>query len=115
MKDKKNKNFMNNNFNNQIWIILGVTIFIYLSFSFFASKPITIDYNRFQKMIKSYDVSKIVVIKNQEIVEITLNEDALLNSNYKDRVTQRRLMRPSYLPDFIKNIKFGNFYPFSDR
>ena len=52
MKDKKNKNFMNNNFNNQIWIILGVTIFIYLSFSFFASKPITIDYNRFQKMIK---------------------------------------------------------------
>ena len=84
MKNKKNKNFMNNNFNNQIWIILGVTIFIYLSFSFFASKPITIDYNRFQKMIKSYDVAKIVVIKNQEIVEITLNEDALLNSNYKD-------------------------------
>ena len=38
-----------------------------------------------------------------------------LNSNYKDRFTQRRLMRPSYLPDFIKKISFGNFYPFSDR
>ena len=48
MKKKNTNNFMNNNFNNQIWMILGVTIFIYLSFSFFASKPITIDYNRFQ-------------------------------------------------------------------
>ena len=38
-----------------------------------------------------------------------------LNSNYKDRFTQRRLMRASYLPDFIKKINFGNFYPFSDR
>ena len=93
MKDKKNKNFMNNNFNNQIWIILGVTIFIYLSFSFFTSKPITIDYNRFQKMIKSYDVSKIVVIKNQEIVEITLNEDALLNSNYKDELESSSFLK----------------------
>ena len=100
MKEKKNKNFMNNNFNNQIWIILGVTIFIYLSFSFFASKPITIDYNRFQKMIKSYDVSKIVVIKNQEIVEITLNEDALLNSNYKDELESSNLVNNIYGPHY---------------
>jgi len=91
---------MNNNFNNQIWIILGVTIFIYLSFSFFASKPITIDYNRFQKMIKSYDVSKIVVIKNQEIVEITLNEDALLNSNYKDELESSNLVNNIYGPHY---------------
>ena len=100
MKNKKNKNFMNNNFNNQIWIILGVTIFIYLSFSFFASKPLTIDYNRFQKMIKSYDVSKIVVIKNQEIVEITLNEDALLNSNYKDELESSNLVNNIYGPHY---------------
>ena len=104
MKDKKNKNFMNNNFNNQIWIILGVTIFIYLSFSFFASKPITIDYNRFQKMIKSYDVSKIVVIKNQEIVEITLNEDALLNSNYKDELESSNLVNNIYGPHYILEV-----------
>ena len=91
---------MNNNFNNQIWIILGVTIFIYLSFSFFASKPLTIDYNRFQKMIKSYDVSKIVVIKNQEIVEITLNEDALLNSNYKDELESSNLVNNIYGPHY---------------
>ena len=100
MKKKNSNNFMNNNFNNQIWIILGVSIFIYLSFSFFASKPITIDYNRFQKMIKSYDVSKIVVIKNQEIIEITLNEDALLNTNYKDELESSNLLNNIYGPHY---------------
>ena len=83
MKNKKNKNFMNNNFYNQIWIILGVTIFIYLSFSFFASKPITIDYNRFQKMIKSYDVAKIVVIKNQEVIQVAASQIQQENINQK--------------------------------
>ena len=113
MKDKKNKNFMNNNFNNQIWIILGVTIFIYLSFSFFASKPITIDYNRFQKMIKSYDVSKIVVIKNQEIVEITLNEDALLNSNYKDELESSNLVNNIYGPHY--RLEVSSIESFENR
>ena len=113
MKDKKNKNFMNNNFNNQIRIILGVTIFIYLSFSFFASKPITIDYNRFQKMIKSYDVSKIVVIKNQEIVEITLNEDALLNSNYKDELESSNLVNNIYGPHY--RLEVSSIESFENR
>ena len=113
MKNKKNKNFMNNNFNNQIWIILGVTIFIYLSFSFFASKPITIDYNRFQKMIKSYDVAKIVVIKNQEIVEITLNEDALLNSNYKDELESSNLVNNTYGPHY--NLEVSSIESFENR
>tara|TARA_B100000886_G_scaffold298571_1_gene226781 strand:- start:6297 stop:8312 length:2016 start_codon:yes stop_codon:yes gene_type:complete len=113
MKNKKNKNFMNNNFNNQIWIILGVTIFIYLSFSFFASKPITIDYNRFQKMIKSYDVAKIVVIKNQEIVEITLTEDALLNTNYKDELESSNLINNIYGPHY--NLEVSSIESFENR
>ena len=104
---------MNNNFNNQIWIILGVTIFIYFSFSFFASKPITIDYNRFQKMIKSYDVAKIVVIKNQEIIEITLNEDALLNSNYKDELESSNLLNNTYGPHY--NLEVSSIESFENR
>ena len=113
MKKKNTNNFMNNNFNNQIWIILGVTIFIYLSFSFFASKPITIDYNRFQKMIKSYDVAKIVVIKNQEIIEITLNEDALLNSNYKDELESSNLLNNIYGPHY--NLEVSSIESFENR
>jgi cell division protease FtsH len=113
MKKKNTNNFMNNNFNNQIWMILGVTIFIYLSFSFFASKPITIDYNRFQKMIRSYDVAKIVVIKNQEIIEITLNEDALLNSNYKDELESSNLLNNIYGPHY--NLEVSSIESFENR
>ena len=102
-KENKNK-LINKNFNNQIWIVFAITFFIYLSFSFFSSKPIVIDYNRFQKMIKSHDVSKIVVIKNQEIIEITLNEEALLNSNYKDELESSNLLNNTYGPQYTHEV-----------
>ena len=97
---KNNNKLINNKFNNQIWIVFANTIFIYISFSFFSSKPINIDYNRFQKMIKSHDISKIVVIKNQEIVEITLKEESLLNSNYKDELESSNLTNNVYGPHY---------------
>ena len=101
MKKKSNKKIINNNnFNNQIWIVFLVSIFIYLSFGFFSTKPITIDYNRFQKMIKSHDISKIVVIKNQEIVEISLKEEALLNTTYKDELESSSLVNNTFGPHY---------------
>ena len=101
MKKKSNKKLINNNnFNNQIWIVFLVSIFIYLSFGFFSTKPITIDYNRFQKMIKSHDVAKIVVIKNQEIVEISLKEEALLNTTYKDELESSSLINNTFGPHY---------------
>ena len=100
MKKQKNNKLLNNNFNNQIWIVFAITIFIYISFSFFSTKPVNIDYIRFQKMIKSHDISKIVVIKNQEIVEITLKEESLLNSNYKDELASSNLTGNIYGPHY---------------
>ncbi len=101
MKNNSNKKLINNNnFNNQIWIVFLISIFIYLSFGFFSSKPITIDYNRFQKMVKSHDISKIIVIKNQEIIEITLKEEALLNSSYKDELESSNLVSNVYGPHY---------------
>ena len=101
MKKKSNKKIINNNnFNNQIWIVFLVSIFIYLSFGFFSNKPITIDYNRFQKMIKSHDIAKIVVIKNQEIVEISLKEEALLNTTYKDELESSSLVNNTFGPHY---------------
>ena len=101
MKKKSNKKIINNNnFNNQIWIVFLVSIFIYLSFGFFSTKPITIDYNRFQKMIKSHDVAKIVVIKNQEIIEISLKEEALLNTTYKDELESSSLVNNTFGPHY---------------
>ena len=100
MKKKSDKNLMSNNFNNQIWIVFLVSIFIYLSFGFFSTKPINIDYNRFQKMIKSHDIAKIVVIKNQEIIEISLKEEALLNTTYKDELESSNLLSNTYGPHY---------------
>jgi cell division protease FtsH len=100
MKKNSNNKLINNNFNNQIWVVFLISIFIYISFSFFSTKPITIDYNRFQKMIRSHDISKIVVIKNQEIVEISLKEEALLNSAYKDELESSSLLSNTYGPHY---------------
>ena len=100
MKKKSNNKLINNNFNNQVWVVFLISIFIYISFSFFSTKPITIDYNRFQKMIRSHDISKIIVIKNQEIIEISLKEEALLNSAYKDELESSSLLNNTYGPHY---------------
>ena len=88
MEKEKNKNILNKKpiFNNQIWLIIGILSVIYISIGFFMDKPIPIDYNRFKSMIVSHDIKKIVVIKNQEYIEVTLKEDALQNIDYKDEL-----------------------------
>jgi len=88
MKKEKGKNILNNKpiLNNQIWIIIGVLSIVYIAIGLLISKPITIDYNRFKNMVLSHDVKKVVVIKNQEYVEVTLKEDALQNIDYKDEL-----------------------------
>jgi len=105
MKDNK-KNLLEKKpqFNTQLWIILLLSSFIYLAYGLFSNNPINIDYNRFTKMITSHDVSKIVVIKNQEIVEITLNEDALQNSTYKDELESSRLIQNTNGPHYQLEI-----------
>jgi cell division protease FtsH len=64
-------------------------------------------------MIRSYDVAKIVVIKNQEIIEITLNEDALLNSNYKDELESSNLLNNIYGPHY--NLEVSSIESFENR
>ena len=88
MKKENNKNILNNKplFNNQIWIIIGILSIIYLAIGLLMDKPIPIDYNRFKSMILSHDIKKIVVIKNQEYVEVSLKEEALQNIDYKDEL-----------------------------
>ena len=101
MKDNK-KNILKKKpqFNTQLWIILLISSFIYLAYGLFNNNPISIDYNRFNKMITSHDVSKIIVVKNQEIIEITLNEDALQNSTYKDELESSRLIQNTSGPHY---------------
>lgn len=70
--------------NYQIWVILILiaTIFgfTYLSKS---NSAVTISKNEFEQMLRSNDVKEVVLIKNKDLVEITLKEEALQNTKYK--------------------------------
>ena len=70
--------------NYQIWIILIVIATIF-GFTYFSksSSTVTISKNKFEQMLLSNDVKKVVLIKNKDLVEVTLKEEALQNTKYK--------------------------------
>jgi cell division protease FtsH len=70
--------------NYQIYVIMGLLALVFLvTILNNSNSAITISYNRFEQMVKSNDVKEVILIKNQQIVEITLRENALQNSKYK--------------------------------
>lgn len=85
-KPRQKKNLMNtpNRGNYQLWVILIVIATIF-GFTYFSksSSAIEINKNRFREMVLSNDVKKVVLIKNKDLVEITLKEEALQNTKYK--------------------------------
>ena len=69
--------------NYQLWIILTLIILIVSVFYFNKSNAvIEISENRFEKMALSHDVEKVVFIRNQNYVEVTLKKEALQNAKY---------------------------------
>ena len=85
-------------------IFIGSSIFLYLLFNSFVYEPITIDYNKFENMLSKNYISKIVVIRNQETVEITLNNNALINSIYRDELESYNLLNNTYGPHYKFNV-----------
>ncbi|MBU2915320.1 MULTISPECIES: ATP-dependent zinc metalloprotease FtsH [Reichenbachiella] len=82
----KNKNTATqpNKPNYQIWVIIGLMTFIF-GISYFSNNNSAkeISFKRFESMVLSNDIKKVTLIGNQNIVEVTLNEEALDNSKYK--------------------------------
>lgn len=76
--------------NMQMWIILGL-IGIIFGVTFFkgAGEPIEIDDRTFEDMVLSHDVKKVTLIKNLELVEVTLTEEALKNTKYKAELEKK--------------------------
>ena len=54
-----------------------------------ASSTITITPRKFQEMMLSNDVAEVVLIKNQDLVEVTLKEESLNNEIYKRELEDR--------------------------
>ncbi|MEL7003476.1 MAG: ATP-dependent zinc metalloprotease FtsH [Bacteroidota bacterium] len=73
--------------NYQVWIIL-VLIALIFGITYFNgnSSLVLVTKNRFESMLLSNDVSKVVAIRNQNFVEITLKQDALQNAKYKSEL-----------------------------
>ena len=76
--------------NYQIWIIvtllalvLGVTYFNKSN----STSPLTMQ--RFEQMLADGDVSKVVLIRNQNAVEVTLNQQALQKPEFRTELEER--------------------------
>jgi cell division protease FtsH len=69
--------------NYQIWVII-ILISVVFGISMFSgsSNAIKISEKRFERMYLSNDVKKVLLLKNQGVVEVFLKEEALQNSKY---------------------------------
>jgi cell division protease FtsH len=69
--------------NYQVWIII-VLISVVFGISLFSggSNAIKISEKRFERMYISNDIKKVLLLKNQGVVEVYLKDEALQNSKY---------------------------------
>jgi cell division protease FtsH len=75
--------------NYQIWVILA-TIAVILGVMYInnSSDLKEITQRDFEQMVQSGDVKKVALIKNQELVEITLKSEALQNAKYRQDISE---------------------------
>ena len=86
MAEKPKKNITNpaGKPNYQLWIILALMTFIFGISTFFNNTPtVEISYKKFEDMVRSNDVSRVTLIRNRDIVRVSLKADALQNAKYK--------------------------------
>jgi AFG3 family protein len=73
--------------NYQIWIILGlVAVILGVSYLNRSGELTEIQSSRFEDMVQARDIKKLVMVKNEEMVEITLKPEALQNAKYKQEL-----------------------------
>ena len=77
--------------NYQVWVIVTLLALI-LGITYFSksgtSIPITMQ--KFERMLREGDVAKVVLIRNLGVVEITLTEEALQESEYRNELGENR-------------------------
>jgi len=100
--------------NYQLWVIL-VTVGVILGVMYFnsSSNLKEVKQSDLENMIKSGDVRKIALIKDQEIAEITLTADALKNAKYNDIEESpigSNTSGPHYKVKIISVDNFDNWY-----
>jgi AFG3 family protein len=73
--------------NYQMWIILALVAVI-LAVSYFnrSGELVEIQSSTFEDMVQRRDIKKLVLIKNEDLIEITLKPEALQNAAYKQEL-----------------------------
>lgn len=98
--------------NNQLWIFISlIIVFFAISFLTNSNSGIPITPSRFEDMVKSNDVAKIVFITNQRTVEITLKQEALQNAKYKTELENNSLFGMAAGPHYVMK----DFYSSADK
>ena len=97
--------------NYQLWVILGTLALVmgvmWLSNSGNLKEKTQAE---FERMIKDGDVKKVALIKDQELVEITLTADALKNAKYRDDIANSPMGSNEAGPHFkMKLTSIDNF------
>jgi cell division protease FtsH len=75
--------------NYQIWVILAAIAVIFgVMYINNSSDLKEVSQTEFEQMLRGGDVRKVALIKNKEIVEITLTADALQNAKYRQQLEE---------------------------
>lgn len=94
--------------NYQIWVILTLLVLIISVFYFNKSNAvIEVSEKRFENMALSHDVEKVVFIRNQNYVEVTLKKEALQNAKYKAELDSRSALLSDTGPHYKFKVYSG--------
>ncbi|MFP4089623.1 MAG: ATP-dependent zinc metalloprotease FtsH [Cyclobacteriaceae bacterium] len=75
--------------NYQIWIIISLVLLIFaITYLNKNASAIEITQRRFEKMLQEGDVKDVVLVRNQNLVEITLTPEALKESEYRTQLEE---------------------------
>ena len=112
MPDKKKKDASKPRPGFQGWLIGGLLALV-IGLTVFSndSGAVATDYRSFERMVKSSDVQKVVLVKNQDFIEVTLKPEALSNTKYKIELEQNRSFlnsggSPHYSIEIVSIDKF---------
>lgn len=101
--------------NYQMWIIL-VLVAVILGISYFnkSGDLVEIPSSRFEDMVEARDIKRLVLIKNEELIEITLKPEALQNAKYKQELERNSPFGMSNNGPHYK-LKIGSIDKFLDK
>lgn len=101
--------------NNQVWILVSLII-VFFAVSYFTSQStgIAITPSRFEDMVKSNDVARVVFINGQNAVEITLKQEALQNAKYKTELDGNSVFGFNSGPHYVLKKYFASSDKFQD-